>query len=178
MCVYCKRTFVSRELAERDHPVCNMWSCSFLPGSQHVIYTGPASPATDILCCFCNDQLVGQHGKIRRRVVIDHMLQHNFRKCSQKLYFSGQQFRQHLQDEHRMTFDATLFAGWTLLLKYSQHSKPSVFHQQVPSPVIHRTQISLDQTKRMPGDMSEHRHRQANFMGLTESSHRRELAKL
>ncbi|KAF2636360.1 hypothetical protein P280DRAFT_473199 [Massarina eburnea CBS 473.64] len=104
-----------------------MWSCSFLPGMQYTIY--PSGPKTDLeaVCCYCNETLVRGNGKVKGAVLKDHVIQHNFRNCNQRLYFSGQRFRQHLQDSHKTNHDATLFAGWTLLLKSCKKVRPSVF---------------------------------------------------
>jgi hypothetical protein len=66
------------------------------------------------------------------------MRQHNFRNCDHTLSYSGQSFRQHLQDEHKAVNDGTLFAAWMLLVKTCQRSQPSFFEQSRPSPVAQR----------------------------------------
>lgn len=106
-----------------------MWSCSFLPGLQYTIY--PSSPRTDLeaVCCYCNETLVKGNGKVKGAALREHVAQHNFRNCNQRLYFSGQRFRQHLQDSHKTNHDLTLFAGWALLLKSSKRERPAFFRQ-------------------------------------------------
>lgn len=115
--------------AQKLHPVCTMWSCSFLPGLQYTIY--PSGPPTDLeaVCCYCNDTLVRGNGKVKGTVLKEHVAQHNFRKCNQRLYFSGQRFRQHLQDSHNTNYDFTLFAGWALLLKSGRRQRAALFRQ-------------------------------------------------
>jgi hypothetical protein len=84
----------------------------------------------EAICCYCNDLLAqSADGKVNGTLLKEHMAQHNFRTCNQMLYFSGQQFRQHLHDSHRTSFDGTLFGGWTLLLKSSRRKAPSLFRQ-------------------------------------------------
>lgn len=66
-------------------------------------------------------------GKVKGTMLREHVSTHNFRNCNQRLYFSAQQFRQHLQDNHKCNYDGTLFAGWTLLLKSSRQERTAVF---------------------------------------------------
>ncbi|PVI08091.1 hypothetical protein DM02DRAFT_648154 [Periconia macrospinosa] len=126
-CGYCERIYDSLSTAQKLHPVCTMWSCSFLPGMQHTIYPAGVVEDLEAVCCYCNESLVRGTGRVKGAVLKDHIAQHNFRNCSQRLYFSGQRFRQHLQDSHRTNNDATLFAGWTLLVKTCKKTLPSVF---------------------------------------------------
>jgi hypothetical protein len=126
-CVYCKRMFKSLAAARQLHPVCAMWSCSFHPSLRFTIYPTGSQRKPEAACCYCNDALVQEEGKVSGSLLKEHMVQHNFRACSQMLYFSGQSFRQHLQNDHKASYDSTLFAGWTLLLKSSRQDKPSVF---------------------------------------------------
>jgi hypothetical protein len=129
-CVYCERTFKNLAVAQKLHPTCAMWSCSFLPGLRYTIYPTGSQSKPEAVCCYCNDALVqGEEGKVNGALLKEHMTQHNFRACNQTLYFSGQRFRQHLQDSHKSSYDSTLFAGWTLLLKSSRRDKPSRFEQ-------------------------------------------------
>ncbi|KAH7076818.1 hypothetical protein BKA63DRAFT_290781 [Paraphoma chrysanthemicola] len=129
-CAYCRRDFRSLELARKTHPVCTMWSCSFLPSMQHAIYPTRSRHGIDIVCCYCNDGLPQKtEGRVSSTLLKNHLVQHSFRACDQSLHFSGQGFRQHLQDDHRASHDITLFAGWPLLLKASRCEKPSVFHK-------------------------------------------------
>ncbi|KAF2869533.1 hypothetical protein BDV95DRAFT_596522 [Massariosphaeria phaeospora] len=132
-CLYCERTYESLAVAQKLHPVCKMWSCSFLQGMQYTIYPAGTREALEAACCYCNDTLVRGAGKVKGSVLKEHINQHNFRKCSQRLYFSGQRFRQHLQDSHKANFDGTLSAGWTLLLKSSKKEKPPMFDPIDPS---------------------------------------------
>lgn len=116
-----------------------MWSCSFLAGLQYTIYPSGQPPKLDALCCFCNDPLESDdQGKVKGNLLRKHMHQHNFRNCSQRLYFSAQRYRQHLQDSHKINHDGTLFAGWTLLLRSCRQQKPSVFEPVDTSLVIRR----------------------------------------
>lgn len=127
-CAYCERTFKTLGQAQKMHPVCTMWSCSFLPGLQYTMFPGGSPRRTEAICCYCNDSLAqSTDGKVNGALLKDHMVQHNFRACNQTLYFSGQRFRQHLYDSHRTSYDATLFGGWTLLLKSSRRKTPSLF---------------------------------------------------
>jgi hypothetical protein len=109
------------------------------------------------------------------------LVQHNFRACNQRLYFSGQSFRQHLQDNHRASHDMTLFAGWTLLLKAGQREKPAIFCQTEATVTLppradtdsiqiqrHKTKPSRNETQPPP----------ANFMDLTDQPWRPEPNKL
>jgi hypothetical protein len=129
-CVYCERTFKNLETAQKLHPVCTMWSCSFLPGLQYTMYPSGSPRQREAICCYCNDLLAqSADGKVNGTLLKEHMAQHNFRTCNQILYFSGQQFRQHLHDSHRTSYDSTLFGGWTLLLKSSRRKAPSLFQQ-------------------------------------------------
>lgn len=99
----------------------------------------------EAVCCFCNNTLAhGAEGKVNSADLRGHMLQHNFRACGQKLYFSAQRFRQHLQDSHNISHDSTLFAGWTLLLKSCRKERPSVF-SQLAVPTAHgRPSVDTD----------------------------------
>ena len=94
---------------------------------QYTIYPSGSRPDLEAVCCYCNDSLSRGSGKVKGPVLRDHLNLHNFRHCKQKLYFSAQQFRQHLQENHKANYDGTLFAGWTLLLKSSEQSKTAVF---------------------------------------------------
>lgn len=163
------------------HAVCNMWSCSFLLGAQHVIYTTQSVSSSEVRCCYCNDPLVGRDGKIGKGVLNGHMIQHNFRKCDQKLYFCGQQFRQHFQDQHKAISDATLFAGGTLLSKHSHQKKPFIF-LQLDFPVITHgthadTEMTVGRTQVTDQEMVS-QHTPASFMDLTDIPQRREPTKL
>ncbi|KAF2281221.1 uncharacterized protein EI97DRAFT_23366 [Westerdykella ornata] len=126
-CLYCERVYESLAVAQKLHSVCTMWSCSFLPGMQYTIYPAGSKDNMRAVCCYCNDNLVEGAGKVKSAVLKEHINQHNFRKCNQRLYFSGQRFRQHLQDSHKTSYDGTLSAGWPLLLKSCRRCKPSVF---------------------------------------------------
>ncbi|KAH3909124.1 hypothetical protein HBH56_168480 [Parastagonospora nodorum] len=129
-CVYCERTFKSLAAAQELHPSCIMWSCSFLPSLQFTMFPDKSRARREVVCCYCNDPLArSPEGKINGATLKDHMSRHNFRACNQTLYFSGQSFRQHLQDSHKLSLDGTLFAGWTLLLKSCRKMLPSVFEQ-------------------------------------------------
>jgi len=129
-CVYCERTFKSLAAAQELHPGCTMWSCSFLPSLQFTMFPDKSRARREVVCCYCNDPLArSSEGKINGATLKDHMARHNFRACNQTLYFSGQSFRQHLQDSHRLSLDGTLFSGWTLLLKSCRKVMPSVFEQ-------------------------------------------------
>ncbi|KAL5391611.1 hypothetical protein PMIN03_003195 [Paraphaeosphaeria minitans] len=126
-CHYCNRTFATLEAALTAHPACNMWSCSFLPGMQYTIYPSGSNEGLEAVCCYCNEGFSRGNGKVEGALLKAHVSTHNFRNCNQRLYFSAQQFRQHLQDNHRSNYDGTLFAGWTLLLKASQKELSAIF---------------------------------------------------
>lgn len=126
-CAFCSRVYSNLAVAQKLHPVCTMWSCSFLPGMQYTIYPAGSPEHPQTVCCYCNDTLVEGAGKVKGTILKEHIGQHNFRKCSQRVYFSGQRFRQHLQDNHKSNYDGSLFAGWTLLLKSSRRVKPAIF---------------------------------------------------
>ncbi|KAF2187708.1 hypothetical protein K469DRAFT_704640 [Zopfia rhizophila CBS 207.26] len=96
---------------------------------QYTIYPAGTRTNLEAVCCYCNDTLAKGAGKVKGSVLKEHINQHNFRNCNQRLYFSGQRYRQHLQDSHKINNDGTLFAGWTLLLKSSKREKPAVFVQ-------------------------------------------------
>lgn len=155
-----------------------MWSCSFLPGMQYTIYPAGSYTEVEAVCCYCNDTLVHGDGKVKGAVLKDHIVQHNFRKCNQRLYFSGQRFRQHLQDSHKTTFDATLFAGWTLLLKSSRKDKPSVFEQIEPTIGARRINTDPGLTRKKSSRKAEPQTMPSNFMDLTETPERAEPTKL
>lgn len=104
-----------------------MWSCSFMPGMQYTIYPSGSRPNLEAICCYCNESLNRGSGKVKGPVLRDHLDLHHFRNCNQKLYFSAQHFRQHLQENHQINYDGTLFAGWTLLLSSSEQRKSAVF---------------------------------------------------
>jgi hypothetical protein len=141
-CLYCARTFKDLGTAQKLHPMCTMWSCSFLPGLQYTMYPTGSPRKREAVCCYCNDLLAqSPDGKVNGALLKEHMAQHNFRTCNQMLYFSGQQFRQHLHDSHRTSYDSTLFGGWTLLLKSSRRKTPSLF-QQVEVKAVGRPSIS------------------------------------
>lgn len=156
-------------MAQKLHPACRMWSCSFLPGMQYTIYPAGEKDNLQAVCCYCNDALVQGTGKVKGSVLKDHINQHNFRNCNQRLYFSGQRFRQHLQDTHKTHHDGTLFAGWTLLLKASKREKPSIF-EPVGAGVVGRvyTDPGVLDGGRMNGDDLLQVHK-TNFMDLSET---------
>ncbi|KAF2679332.1 hypothetical protein K458DRAFT_435188 [Lentithecium fluviatile CBS 122367] len=148
-CNYCERTYENLATAQKLHPVCTMWSCSFLPGMQYTIY--PSGPRTDLeaVCCYCNEILVKGNGRVKGAVLKEHVAQHNFRDCNQRLYFSGQRFRQHLQDAHKTNHDGTLFAGWTLLLKSSKRER-TAFFQPVDATSVRRAYTDPSPTTTKP----------------------------
>jgi hypothetical protein len=119
------------------------------------------------------------------------MAQHNFRACNQTLYFSGQKFRQHLQDSHRVSYDSTLFGGWTLLLKSSRRKTPSLFQPTGVKPFGRRSiETSSLATSSTKGKSKKEDHKRkdsgrdnplntpTNFMEFTEIPHRTEPNKL
>ena len=126
-CVYCGRAYENLTAAKTLHPVCSMWSCSFLAGLHYTIYPAGTRENLEAVCCYCNETLARGAGRVKGAVLKEHIRQHNFRTCNQRLYFSGQRFRQHLQDSHRSCHDGTLSAGWPLLLKSSKKTRPAVF---------------------------------------------------
>ncbi|KAF9735987.1 C2H2 type zinc finger domain-containing protein [Paraphaeosphaeria minitans] len=99
----------------------------FLPGMQYTIYPSGSNEGLEAVCCYCNEGFSRGNGKVEGALLKAHVSTHNFRNCNQRLYFSAQQFRQHLQDNHRSNYDGTLFAGWTLLLKASQKELSAIF---------------------------------------------------
>jgi hypothetical protein len=120
------------------------------------------------------------------------MAHHNYRACHQELYFTGQQFRQHLQDSHRSSHENTLFAGWTLFLKSCRRDVSAVF-QPVDKATIGRSSMtSIDaifqegndkQTEKKKQDVNEKEGQDIpatprSFMDLTETSQRAEPNKL
>ncbi|KAF2468077.1 uncharacterized protein BDR25DRAFT_344393 [Lindgomyces ingoldianus] len=165
-CCYCERTYANLAAAQNLHPVCTMWSCSFLPGMQYTIYPAGSRENIEAVCCYCNETLVKGAGRVKGSVLKEHISQHNFRNCNQRLYFSGQRFRQHLQDSHKTNYDGSLFAGWTLLLKSSKTQKPSVFEQIDPSTAIRRAYTDPGAAKKEEATPQIPR---ANFMDLSET---------
>lgn len=177
-CGYCERVYENLATAQKLHPVCTMWSCSFLPGMQHTIYPAGPMNALEAVCCYCNEALVKGTGRVKGAVLKEHIAQHNFRNCSQRLYFSGQRFRQHLQDSHRTNNDATLFAGWTLLVKTCKKSSPSVF-DPVDAATTHIRRAITDPNAHDTTPKPSHRKKdkqpmdpqpQMNFMDLSSES--------
>jgi hypothetical protein len=157
-----------------------MWSCSFHPSLRFTIYPNGTPRKPEAACCYCNDPLVQEEGKVNGALLKEHMAQHNFRTCSQALFFSGQTFRQHLQDNHKAIQDSTLFAGWTLLLKASHQDKPSVFK---PTALIRRAnpEVSVAKTKEKKTKKEGKDRKQVvptNFMEFTETPQRIEPNKL
>ncbi|KAH7123602.1 hypothetical protein B0J11DRAFT_315844 [Dendryphion nanum] len=130
-CKYCQREFANLPEAQKRHPICTMYSCSFLPGMHNTIYTPASSPSHSPSphCAFCTTPLALHPStlKLSPTTVKSHLTTHAFRSCNQRLYFSGQRFRQHLQDSHKASFDLTLFAGWPVLLRACKKDKPSIF---------------------------------------------------
>ncbi|KAH8732807.1 hypothetical protein GQ44DRAFT_696471 [Phaeosphaeriaceae sp. PMI808] len=182
VCAYCGRAFETLAKAKKFHPVCSMWSCSFLPGIQYTIYPTGTQQKPEAVCCYCNDPLgKGAEGKVNGTILKEHMIQHNFRTCNQGLYFSGQMFRQHLQDNHKILYDSTLFAGWTLLLKSSRREKPSIFRQVEVKPPIRRSNtdpIVPPKKKKKRSKSDRVQPTPTNFMELTEIPQRAEPNKL
>jgi hypothetical protein len=186
-CVYCERAFKNLAVAQKVHSTCTMWSCSFMPGLQYTMYPSMSRPQHEALCCYCNGLLARTaDGKVNGALLKEHMAQHNFRTCNQTLYFSGQSFRQHLQDSHRSSHDSTLFAGWTLLLKSGRREVPSIFqHIQKKA---NRHQSSSDASQGKDKKTLPQRNDGAkdhlvdsipmSFMELTETPHRAEPNKL
>jgi hypothetical protein len=160
-------------VAQKLHPVCTMWSCSFLPGMQYTIYPVGSREHLKAVCCYCNDTLVHGAGKVKGSILKEHINQHNFRKCNQRLYFSAQRFRQHLQDNHKTNFDGSLFAGWPLLLKSSRMAKPSIFKPVDASVTVRRAHTDPTPTGDKPA-RAEHVPRipNMNFMDLSETPQR------
>jgi hypothetical protein len=157
-----------------------MWSCSFHPSLRFTIYPNGTPRKPEAACCYCNDPLVQEEGKVNGVLLKEHMAQHNFRACSQALFFSGQTFRQHLQDDHKTTQDSTLFAGWALLLKASRQDKPSVFmpaETKVPSRRMN-TESSVVKTKEKTKKGDKEQVAPTNFMEFTEIPQRIEPNKL
>jgi hypothetical protein len=162
--------------------MCTMWSCSFLPSMQYAIHPIGSRRKVEVVCCYCNDALPHEaEGKVNSTLLKDHLVQHNFRSCNQRLYFTGQSFRQHLQDNHRASHDMTLFAGWTLLLKAGQREKPSIFCQTeaaaTPPRRADTDSIQLQKHKTKPS-RNETQASPANFMDLTDVPWRPEPNKL
>ena len=100
----------------------------------------------------------------------EHISQHNFRNCNQRLYFSGQRFRQHLQDNHKTNYDGTLFAGWALLLKSSKKERPAVFEAVEGSVGVRRTYTDSEVTSAKASKKQEvPQVPRMNFMDLSET---------
>lgn len=201
-CAYCERVFKNLGTAQKLHPVCTMWSCSFLPGLQYTMYPSGSPRRTEAICCYCNEPLAkSSDGKVNGTLLKEHMAQHNFRACTQTLYFSGQRFRQHLQDSHRVSYDSTLFGGWTLLLKSSRRKTPSLFapveHKTLGRRSIETLSLAASSTKgatrnkqdKLPKPSGEHKRKDSgrdnsalntptNFMEFNEIPHRTEPNKL
>jgi hypothetical protein len=140
---------------------------------QYTIYPRGSRDHLEAVCCYCNDSLVQGAGKVKGAVLKEHISSHNFRTCNQRLYFSAQRFRQHLQDNHKSNFDGTLFAGWTLLLKSSKKQKPSIFEPLNGTITVRRAYTDPGQptAKRAKGDKPPQLP-QLNFMDLTETPQR------
>lgn len=172
-CCYCERVYENLAAAQNLHPMCTMWSCSFLPGMQYTIYPSGYRPDLEAVCCYCNETLVRGSGKVKGAVLKEHITMHNFRNCNQRLYFSGQRFRQHLQDNHKTNFDGTLFAGWTLLLKSSRKQRPAIF-EAVDASAIRRAYTdpsasrSKQESKKKKGK-EELQTPKMNFMDFSET---------
>jgi len=168
-CRYCDRTYENLAVARKLHPICTMWSCSFLPGMQYTIYPAGVRPNLEAVCCYCNESLVKGDGKVKGAVLKEHIAMHNFRNCNQRLYFSGQRFRQHLQDNHKASYDASLFAGWTLLLKSGKKERPAVF-ESVDVTALRRVYTDMEVARQ-----STDKNREApqvpkmNFMDFSET---------
>ncbi|CAI6282370.1 unnamed protein product [Periconia digitata] len=181
-CGYCERVYDSLATAQKLHPVCTMWSCSFLPGMQHTIYPAGVQEDLEAVCCYCNESLVRGNGRVKGAVLKEHIAKHNFRNCSQRLYFSGQRFRQHLQDSHRTNNDGTLFAGWTLLVKTCKKSFPTVFYPVNPTKATLRRAFTspdyTDDTTNTPKSSNRKKAKQSmeapapklNFMDLSSET--------
>jgi hypothetical protein len=168
-CCYCNRTFTTLDAALRKHPVCNMWSCSFLPGLQYTIYPSGSDKELEAVCCYCNESLSRGNGKVKGTLLKEHVSTHNFRDCNQQLYFSAQQFRQHLQDKHRTSCDGTLFAGWTLLLKSSKKERSAVFESVGVSPKRAYTDPVVAAPKHQNKKVKEPPEPKMNFMDFSET---------
>ncbi|KAJ4287360.1 homeodomain mating type protein alpha2 [Kalmusia sp. IMI 367209] len=111
------------------------------------------------------------NGKVKGAVLKEHISKHNFRVCNQRLYFSAQRFRQHLQDNHMINYDGTLFAGWTLLMKSSKQAKLAIF-EAVDSEGLRRVYTdpnseSVRQDGKKTGETSELP--KMNFMDFSET---------
>ncbi|KAF2787647.1 hypothetical protein K505DRAFT_329528 [Melanomma pulvis-pyrius CBS 109.77] len=147
-----------------------MWSCSFLPGMQYTIYPAGSRSNLEAVCCYCNETLVKGDGKVKGSMLKEHITQHNFRNCNQRLYFSAQRFRQHLQDNHKTNFDGTLFAGWTLLLKSSKKEKAAMFVPVEASVAVRRAYTDPGATAGKAQKKNEvPQVPQMNFMDLSET---------
>lgn len=146
---------------------------------QYTIYPSGSFSEVAAVCCYCNDILVRGEDKVKAPLLKEHIAQHNFRKCNQRLYFSSQLFRQHLQDNHKTTFDATLFAGWTLLLKSSRRDKTSTFLQMAtPRAATHRINSDARMARKAELEGREQSNMPSNFMDLTEIPQQAKRAKL
>ncbi|KAF2750880.1 hypothetical protein M011DRAFT_186452 [Sporormia fimetaria CBS 119925] len=168
-CLYCERVYRNLAVAQKLHPLCTMWSCSFLPGMQYTIFPAGSKEKPEAVCCFCNEALVRGASKVKGTVLREHVVQHNFRNCTQRLYFSGQRFRQHLQETHKSRFDGSLFAGWTLLLKSSRRTKPSVFEAVQASGQVKRAYTDPVTTEAANAQRGQLQTPKMNFMDLTET---------
>ncbi|KAJ4345609.1 uncharacterized protein N0V89_011742 [Didymosphaeria variabile] len=116
--------------------------------------------------------VVGQtpsNGKVQGTILKEHVSTHNFRNCNQRLYFSAQQFRQHLQDNHKINFDGTLFAGWTLLLKSSKQDRTAVFEVVDVSPRRAYTDPVVAAPKQQGKKAKEVAEPKMNFMDFSET---------
>ncbi|KAF2730045.1 hypothetical protein EJ04DRAFT_54742 [Polyplosphaeria fusca] len=163
-------------IAMKTHPYCTMWSCSFLPGMQYSIYPSGTRTNLEALCCYCNVTLVKGAGKVKGSVLKEHINQHNFRNCNQRLYFSAQRFRQHLQDSHKTNYDGTLMAGWMLLMKSSKKDKRSVFEAVDPVAVRRaNTDPTLEAAKRQEAVEPMPHFSKMNFMDLSETPGRESI---
>jgi len=166
--------------AQKSHSTCTMWSCSFLQGMQYSIYPVARGDHVEAVCCYCNEPVVAGHEKVRIPALKEHLAQHNFRNCNQRLYFSGQRFRQHLQESHKSNYDGTLFAGWTLLLRSCRQQKPSVFEpidNSVPVPRA-LTNPLTNGSKRKKSMETLPQMPKANFMDFSEQALKSPIKKL
>ncbi|KAL5385323.1 hypothetical protein DPSP01_004783 [Paraphaeosphaeria sporulosa] len=144
-------------------------SSVFLPGMQYTIYPSGSDEGLEAVCCYCNEGFSRGNGKVKGTLLKAHVSTHNFRNCNQSLYFSAQQFRQHLQDNHRINYDGTLFAGWTLLLKSSKKERSAIFEsvdvspkRAYTDPVVVVPKHQLKMTKEVPEP-------KMNFMDFSET---------
>ncbi|OCL11694.1 hypothetical protein AOQ84DRAFT_386650 [Glonium stellatum] len=128
MCRYCHEQFPDLVTAQRRHPCCKLFSCSFLPDPESIFAFG-AMPH-EKYCRLCDFEIDCSHENAGH-LIQKHAKAHKYRKCDQRIYYSFGSFWDHLGWFH-FHGGSPCLRGEQVVSSWTQ-VKPAVFEPVDPA---------------------------------------------